>query len=244
MEQKPRHVAVIMDGNGRWATMRRKARSYGHRRGVAAAQGLVRSAAEYGVDELTLFGFSSENRGRPKREIEFLMWLFSDSLGDLSAFVDNGIRLRFVGALDYFGQRLLKRMREVEEETAPGKVMQVNVALNYGGRWDIAQAVARMERKGQTPPDLERVQQAIEQGLSVGDADLVIRTGDETRISNFLLWQSAYAEIYFTGVLWPDFDDGEFKRAMRWFARRRRRFGKTPSQLRTGKPARKPWRGQ
>lgn len=241
MEQKPRHVAIIMDGNGRWATTRRKARSYGHRRGVAAAQGVVRSAAEYGVDELTLFGFSSENRGRPKREIEFLMWLFSDSLGDLSAFVENGIRLKFVGALDYFGKGLLKRMREVERETAHGEVMQVNVALNYGGRWDIAQAVARM---GRPSPDPERVEEEIERGLTVGDADLIIRTGDETRISNFLLWQGAYAEIYFTGVLWPDFDAAEFKRAMRWFARRRRRFGKTPSQLRAKNPAMKRWRGR
>lgn len=232
MGHKPRHVAVIMDGNGRWATMRHKARSYGHRRGIVAAQGVIRAAAEYGVEQLTLFGFSSENRGRPKREVEFLMWLFSDALKDLSSFVENGIRLKFVGDLGYFDKRLRERMRGAEEETAGGKHMRVNVALNYGGRWDIAQAVARLNG---TTGGAAALGAAIERGLTVGDVDLVIRTGGETRISNFLLWQSAYAELYFTETLWPEYDAAAFGKTMQWFSRRRRRFGMTPGQSRAGR---------
>lgn len=234
MKHKPRHVAVIMDGNGRWASLQRKARTYGHRRGVIAAQSVIRAALRSGIAELTLFGFSSENRARPKREVEFLMWLFSDSLNDLSAFVENGVSLRFVGDLDYFGKRLRGRMRDAESETAGGRAMRMNIALNYGGRWDIAQAAMRAFDRSRAPKTAESVQSEIEKGLVVGDVDLLIRTGGEVRISNFLLWQCSYAELYFTKTLWPDFDERAFGRALTWFAQRRRRFGKTTGQLRIG----------
>lgn len=235
MKYKPRHVAVIMDGNGRWANLRRKARSYGHKRGVVAAQGVIRTALENGVPELTLFGFSSENRERPKREVEFLMWLFSDSLDDLSSFTENGVRLRFVGDLDYFGKRLLKRMRAAEDETSGGQAMLLNIALNYGGKWDIARAVTQAKERKTAAASPEQMQKEIESRLVVGDVDLLIRTGGEARLSNFLLWQSSYAEIYFIDTLWPDFDGLAFKKALKWFSLRRRRFGKTAAQLRTKK---------
>ena len=226
-----------MDGNGRWATARRKVRSYGHKRGVKAAQGVIRSALENKIPELTLFGFSSENRLRPKREVEFLMWLFSDSLKDLSSFVENKVRLKFVGDLDYFGERLLDGMRNAEKETKGGTALQLNIALNYGGRWDIVQAVEAAKsspkssmNKGLSSKQLEK---EINKHLVVGDVDLLIRSGGETRISNFLLWQSSYAEVYFIDTLWPDFDDDSFKHALKWFAQRKRKFGKTAAQSRT-----------
>lgn len=237
MDQPPRHVAVIMDGNGRWAAAKRKARTYGHRRGVNVAREITKAAAGQAVSELTLFGFSRENRQRPSGEVEILMRLLSNALSDVDELADNGICLKFVGDPGFFSSKLTDNMRRAEEKTAAGEVMRLNVALNYGGQWDIAQAVSRLP--GMSGGDAisdedacEKLQREISSRLLLGDVDLLIRTGGDTRVSNFLLWQIAYAEIYFTETLWPDFTPDAFKQALRWFAKRQRKFGKTPAQLR------------
>ena len=163
-----------------------------------------------------------------------LAYLLSDALGDFDELIENGIRLKFVGDLEFFGAKMVARMRRAEEKTGGGDAMLLNVALNYGGRWDIAQAVSRL------PPaagqwDDEQLQREIAGRLQVRESDLLIRTGGHARISNFLLWQLSYAELYFTDTLWPDFDQAAFQRALDWFAQCRRKFGKTPAQLKRGR---------
>ena len=233
----PRHVAVIMDGNGRWASRRALPRHLGHRAGVKAVRATVEGCARRGVEALTVFAFSSENWRRPVDEIARLMELFVEALDREAADLEqNGIRLHFIGDLQALQPDLVARMREVESRTAHCTRMMLNVAIGYGGRWDLVQAARRLAEQcvtGSLVPaaiDEIRIGQALE--LHTGpDPDLFIRTGGEQRVSNFLLWNLAYTELYFCETLWPDFDDAELELAFRHFAGRQRRFGLTQHQV-------------
>ena len=233
----PTHVAVIMDGNGRWAKARNKPRRAGHRAGVKAVRETVEAAAERGVDVLTLFAFSSENWGRPEAEVSSLMSLFVEALRrEVAELHRNNVRLRFIGALDQLSDGLQAKMAAAARKTAANTGLVLNVAVAYGGRWDIvkaAQTLARKASRGEI--DVEQIDaDAIAAQLQLAgmpDPDLLIRTGGEQRISNFLLWNLAYAELWFTDVLWPDFDKAEFDRALAVFAMKQRRYGQTGEQV-------------
>ncbi len=226
----PHHVAVIMDGNGRWAKARHLPRAEGHRQGVKALYRTVRHAAERGIRELTVFAFSSENWRRPAAEVSMLMRLFAASLRRWSSELQaSGVALRVVGERAPFGEEIVAAIEEAERATAGGRVMRLNIAANYGGRWDMCQAAAALAAAGE-PITPEGISARLATAGS-GDVDLLIRTGGEQRISNFLLWQAAYAELYVTDCLWPDFDAGELDRALAWFEGRERRFGMTSEQL-------------
>ncbi len=230
----PRHVAVIMDGNGRWAKKRFLPRVAGHVKGVELVREMVRSCLEQGVQYLTLFAFSSENWRRPQEEVTLLMQLFVKALEQEVEKLDrNGVRLRVIGDLSRFEQRLQDLIRKAEEKTAVNTRLDLTIAANYGGRWDIMQAVNKMVAA--QPDKSDGWQEAdLEPYLSMHFApepDLFIRTGGEERISNFLLWQLAYTELYFTPTLWPDFDAAEFGKAIASFQQRERRFGRTSEQL-------------
>jgi undecaprenyl diphosphate synthase len=223
----PKHVAVIMDGNGRWAKARGRPRSFGHRAGVQSARRVVTACRKHGVEAMTVFAFSQENWQRPATEVGLLMQLFLRTLSkELDNMHKNGIRLRFIGDHADFSPELRKLMRDAEARTAHNRALQLTVAVGYGGQWDIAQAAAACARAKQplTPENLEaRLQTA---GLQ--PVDLLIRTGGERRLSNFMLWQLAYTELYFTDTLWPEFREAEFERAIEWFRARERRFGRVP----------------
>jgi undecaprenyl diphosphate synthase len=233
----PRHVAVIMDGNGRWASARGKPRHAGHRAGVKSVRATVERAAERGVDYLTLFAFSSENWGRPAEEVSKLMGLFVEALRrEVDELHRNNVKLRFVGALEQLGDGLQKKIAAAEARTAGNTGLVVNVAVAYGGRWDItcaARAVAARVDSGQLAvKDIgEDTLEAELQLAGIPDPDLLIRTGGEQRISNFLLWNLAYSELWFTDVLWPDFDKPDFDAALAAFAQKQRRFGHTADQV-------------
>ena len=230
----PRHVAVIMDGNGRWAKKRLMPRFSGHIKGVGIVRKMVRACLERGIEYLTLFAFSSENWRRPQEEVSLLMQLFVKALEqEVDKLDQNGVRLRIIGDLSHFEPRLQELIRTAEKRTAGNSRLQLTIAANYGGRWDIMQAVNAMlqsqpeKRSGWSEADLEPF-------LSMHFApepDLFIRTGGEERISNFLLWQLAYTELYFTGTLWPEFDRSKFDLAIASFQKRERRFGRTSEQL-------------
>jgi len=230
----PRHVAIIMDGNGRWARKRYMPRFSGHAKGVEMVRETVRSCLERGVEFLTLFAFSSENWRRPPEEVGLLMQLFVKALEQEVDKLDrNGVRLRIIGDLSRFEKGLQELIVAAEARTAGNTRLQLTIAANYGGRWDIMQAVNAMlsaqpgKQSGWSEADLESF-------LSMSFApepDLFIRTGGEERISNFLLWQLAYTELYFTGTLWPEFERAEFDRAIASFQKRERRFGRTGEQL-------------
>lgn len=230
----PKHVAVIMDGNGRWAKKRFLPRVAGHVKGVELVREMVRACLERGVQYLTLFAFSSENWRRPQEEVTLLMQLFVKALEQEVEKLDrNGVRLRVIGDLERFEPRLQELIRQAEAKTASNTRLDLTIAANYGGRWDIMQATNQMlaaqpeKRAGWQECDLEP-------HLSMSFApepDLFIRTGGEERISNFLLWQLAYTELYFTPTLWPDFDTAEFDKAIVSFQQRERRFGRTSEQL-------------
>jgi undecaprenyl diphosphate synthase len=230
----PRHVAVIMDGNGRWATARHLPRAAGHSRGVDAVRSTIESCARRGVEYLTLFAFSSENWRRPADEVSLLMRLFVSSLQrEVGRLVETGVRMRVVGQVDSLEPELRRLILEAEQRTAHNERLNLTVCASYGGRWDIVQAAARLMnravREGKAV-EIDEQRFAAELALQFGpDPDLLIRTGGESRISNFLLWQLAYTELYFTDVLWPDFDAGELEIAFSWFARRERRFGRVAS---------------
>ena len=236
----PRHVAVIMDGNGRWAAKRVLPRQFGHRAGVKAVRNTVEGCARRGVEYLTLFAFSSENWGRPAEEVGALMELFVEAMDrELPELHQNGIRLRFIGDLERLRPAILERMRQGEEQTAGNQRMTLNLAISYGGRWDILRAAQRLAQRavaGQIAPDaIDETAFAAELQLqATPDPDLFIRTGGEQRISNFLLWNLAYTELYFCDVLWPDFDEAELERAFARFGRRERRFGLTSAQVQSG----------
>ncbi len=230
----PRHIAIIMDGNGRWAKKRFLPRIAGHRRGVDNVRSTVRACAEKGVEFLTIFAFSSENWRRPPEEVSFLMQLFIVALEqEIAKLHANGIRFRAIGNLSRFEPRLTKLIADAEELTRDNKRLALTVAVNYGGRWDLIQGVSRMLKCN---PQLANgfAETDLLPYLSMSYApepDLFIRTGGEQRISNFLLWQIAYTELYFTDTLWPDFDATEFELALASYQRRERRFGRTSEQL-------------
>ena len=229
----PHHIAVVMDGNGRWAQKRFLPRVAGHRQGVEAVRALIRSAGEYGVESLTVFAFSSENWQRPPDEVSFLMDLFLRALRDeVQKMHANGIRFRAVGDTSVLDDETRRLIDDAEQLTALNGKLQFNVAVNYGGRWDIEQAVAKAAAQG----DASRFAEFLSFAGQT-DPDLFIRTGGERRISNFLLWQMAYTELYFTDTLWPDFGADEFEKALAWYAVRERRFGKTSDQIRETVPA-------
>ncbi|CAB3963222.1 di-trans,poly-cis-decaprenylcistransferase [Burkholderia sp. AU31652] len=232
----PRHIAIIMDGNGRWATERRLPRVAGHTRGVDAVRAVVEGCARAGVEYLTLFAFSSENWRRPNDEVSFLMRLFITALerevGKLHA---NGIRLRVVGDLDRFEPRIRELIRRAETKTARNTRLTLTIAANYGGRWDILQATKKLvEQAVREGREVEVTEDAFAPHLAMAYApepDLFIRTGGEQRVSNFLLWQLAYAEFYFTDKYWPDFDGAALADAIASYTERERRFGRTSAQL-------------
>jgi undecaprenyl diphosphate synthase len=232
----PRHVAIIMDGNGRWATERRLPRVAGHTRGVDAVRATVESCARRGVEYVTLFAFSSENWRRPTEEVSFLMRLFVTALerevGKLHA---NGIRLRVVGDVSMFDDRIRTLIQRAEAKTARNTRLTLTIAANYGGRWDIMQATRKLVEQAAVLGRAVSVdEESFERHLAMSYApepDLFIRTGGEQRISNFLLWQLAYTEFYFTDTYWPDFDADALSRAIESYGDRERRFGRTSAQL-------------
>ncbi len=229
----PQHIAIVMDGNGRWAKKRFLPRVAGHVRGVEAIRRTIEGCIVRNIPYLTVFAFSSENWKRPGEEVNFLMNLFLSSLeketGKLHA---NDIRLKVVGDLSRFDAPLQKAIAAAEEKTSDNSKLTLTVCANYGGRWDILQAARRMSGEGLDVNDMTQERLSSFLALSYApDPDLFIRTGGETRISNFLLWQLAYSELYFTETFWPDFDDGELEKAIMSFQSRERRFGKTSEQL-------------
>lgn len=236
-EPLPQHIAIIMDGNGRWAKAHSQPRHAGHRAGVKATRAIVEHAAKRGIKALTLFAFSSENWSRPVEEVSSLMSLFFEVLQrEVDVLHRNGIRVRFVGARDQLSSRLRTKLEAAEEQTATNDRMQLVLAVAYGGRWDIlqaAKAIARRVSAGELSPD-SIDEQSFADLLSLSGApplDLLIRTGGEHRISNFLLWDMAYTELYFDETLWPEFDEARFERALEFFGGRQRRFGRTSDQL-------------
>ncbi|HYS11727.1 MAG TPA: polyprenyl diphosphate synthase [Burkholderiaceae bacterium] len=235
--EPPQHVAVIMDGNGRWATRRHLPRVAGHSRGVDAVRSTIEACGKAGVHYLTLFAFSSENWRRPQDEVSTLMRLFVSALQkEVGKLIENGVRMRVVGRVDDFDAPLRALMREAEEQTAANDRLHLTICASYGGRWDIMQAMQRLLR---ARPQLAQAPEAItEDDLApylalafAPEPDLLIRTGGEQRISNFLLWQLAYTELYFTDLLWPDFDTKALDAALAWYQSRERRFGRTSAQV-------------
>lgn len=233
----PEHVAIIMDGNGRWAKQRGLPRTAGHRAGAKSVRAVVEESVRHGVGVLTLFAFSSENWRRPPGEVMVLMELFMSTLQvEVQRLVEHGIRLRIIGDLSAFSTRLQAQFAHAEALTQDNDRLILQIAANYGGRWDITQAARAMARDvlaGRlTPDDINEA--AVAARLSfpgVPDPDLFIRTGGEKRISNFLLWQSAYAELYFSDLMWPEFDAAAYAAALNDFARRQGRFGLTGEQV-------------
>lgn len=233
----PRHVAIIMDGNGRWANRRRLPRFAGHKAGVEAVRSTVRACSEKGISVLTLFAFSSENWRRPAEEVGMLMGLFMTALEqEVRKLNEYNIKLRIIGDRTAFSEALQRRIEDAEQLTGGNDGLELVVAANYGGRWDVTQAaraIAEQVADGQLDPA------AIDEDVfgsrlclaNAPEPDLFIRTGGEKRVSNFLLWQLAYTEFYFTDTLWPDFDRSSFEGALASYASRERRFGRTGEQL-------------
>ncbi|VVC84062.1 isoprenyl transferase [Sideroxydans sp. CL21] len=234
----PRHIAIIMDGNGRWAKQRFMPRVMGHQRGVETVREMVKACRQLGVEYLTLFAFSSENWRRPADEVSFLMQLFLKMLErEVGKLHENNIRLKVIGDRSRFESQLVRYIEEAEQLTANNTSLTLTIAANYGGRWDIMQA---MHALSQAHP--ERATAFEEEELApylsmhyAPEPDLFIRTGGEQRISNFLLWQLAYTELYFTDTLWPAFDRAELESAIQSYQKRERRFGRTSEQLSEGK---------
>ena len=239
VDNVPRHVAIIMDGNGRWAQQRGKLRTFGHKAGVDAVRASVRLARKVGVESLTLFAFSSENWQRPQEEVSVLMKLFSLVLkSEVKKLNKNDIRLKVIGDINAFDSKLQEKIKQAEQLTANNKSLTLNIAANYGGRWDIINATRQLVEKAKNGQlNAESINEEMfnehVSTASVPELDLLIRTGGDHRVSNFLLWQCAYAEFYFTDVLWPDFDEVVFTEAIKDFANRQRRFGLTGAQIMT-----------
>ena len=233
----PRHVAIIMDGNGRWAQQHGRARVSGHRAGVKTARSVVESCAQAGIEALTLFAFSSENWNRPADEVNSLMRLFIEVLQrEVDALHENDIQLSFIGSRTNLPNILQKRMEDVEQRTAGNSRMSLVLAVAYGGRWDIVQASRRIAEKVRAgdlaPGDIDEA--VISRHLMLAGMtgpDLLIRTGGERRISNFLLWDLAYSELFFSDTLWPDFHKKDLEEAFEFYGNRQRRFGRTSGQL-------------
>src|SRR3954462_5081840 len=229
----PRHVAIIMDGNGRWAKRQHLPRIAGHRRGVESVRAAVATCAERGVKFLTLFAFSSENWRRPADEVALLMQLFQMALSsEVEKLHRNGVRLKVVGDTQRFDPAIRRLIEQGERLTADNQRLTLTVAANYGGRWDILQAVNRFFREHPTAKEIQEEQLTPLLAMSYApEPDLFIRTGGEQRVSNFLLWQLAYTELYFTETLWPDFNAAALDQAIESFRTRERRFGRTSEQL-------------
>jgi undecaprenyl diphosphate synthase len=232
----PRHIAITMDGNGRWASARGLARSAGHKAGLAPVRLCIEECARRGIEALTLFAFSSENWSRPLLEVASLMDLFVEALDkELTELHAKGVRVRFIGARRNLSVRLQTRIAAAEERTGANERLKLQLAVSYGGRWDLVQAAQRLARECASgalrPADITETRFAGALELAgLPEADLLIRTGGEQRISNFLLWEAAYAELYFTPRLWPEFAVADFEEALRFFAGRERRFGQTAAQ--------------
>ena len=233
----PKHVAMVMDGNGRWAEKRLQPRVFGHRAGVKVVRNMVEECARTGIEVLTLFAFSSENWQRPAEEVSGLMELFLRAVrSEAEQLNRDGVRLRFIGELSRFSQPLRQEMQQLVALTCGNTRLSLNVAVNYGGRWDIAQAARRLAedvRDGFLQAG-DITEASMSPYLALADlppVDLFIRTGGEVRVSNFLLWQIAYAELYFTAKLWPDFDALALQTALDEYASRQRRFGKVPAKV-------------
>jgi undecaprenyl diphosphate synthase len=233
----PRHVAIIMDGNGRWAESRHRPRTFGHRAGARAVNACIDACLADGIQVLTLFAFSSENWRRPKDEVGALMQLFLRALDrEVDELLRRGVQVRFIGERSAFAPELQERMTRAEAATAANRRLHLCIAANYGGRWDIAQAMRAVAQDVQAgrlqSADIDEARVAPYFSLhDLPEPDLFIRTGGEHRISNFLLWQMAYCELYFSDVLWPDFDAAALRAAFTDFARRERRFGMTGGQI-------------
>jgi undecaprenyl diphosphate synthase len=233
----PRHIAIIMDGNGRWAKKRFQPRFMGHRAGVKAVEAIVKHCAELGVEVLSLFAFSSENWRRPSKEVNLLMELFSHALSHQVKRLDkNNIQLRVIGDTRKFSPSLQKQIKQAEESTAKNTGLILNIAANYGGRWDITQATQKLMQKvqsGELAPEEVTEEMLNDNLMTAGlpEPDLFIRTGGEERVSNFLLWQLAYTEFFFTETLWPEFSPELLDQAIASFGQRERRFGRTSEQL-------------
>jgi len=231
----PHHIAIVMDGNGRWASKRFLPRIAGHRQGVESLKRCARACDARGVRVLTVFAFSSENWKRPSDEVSGLMDLFALALSrEVTQLKADGVQLRFIGDRNGLSDRVLHHMQQAQDATASNSRLVLNVCFNYGGRWDIVQAAATLHEQGLafSEENFNRVMATAH----VPDPDLVIRTGGEQRISNFLLWQSAYSEFYFSDVLWPDFDAACLDQAIASYAQRERRFGLTSEQVQTPAP--------
>ena len=233
----PRHIGIVMDGNGRWAKARHRPRSFGHNAGRKAVREVVEGCLRQGVEALTLFAFSSENWKRPEDEVGALMDLFVRALDkEVDELHGNGVRLRFIGELEAFEAPLQNRMLAAMKRTASNDKLHMNVAVNYGGRWDIVQATRKAAiavARGDLPAEAID-EAAFDRWTCLAELpplDLFIRTGGDRRVSNFLLWQMAYAELYFTDTLWPDFNQVSLQDAIDDFARRERRFGRTGDQI-------------
>ena len=235
MSAPPRHLAIIMDGNGRWAKRRRLPRQAGHLMGASGLKRIVRACADQGVEYLTIFAFSTENWRRPADEVSALMSLFIQYLTrEVKEMREQGVRLRVIGNRDAFDLPLQRLIEEAESATAHNTRLNLTVAANYGGQWDILHAMQAWHDAHPDQPLSALTQQELAQYLSTAgmpDPDLLIRTGGESRISNFLLWQMAYTEFYFTDALWPDFDEKALEEALTWYGTRVRRFGKTDEQV-------------
>ena len=224
----PRHVAIIMDGNGRWARKRMLPRVAGHRRGLEAVRATVENCAERGIEYLTVFAFSSENWRRPAEEVALLMQLFQTALtSEVERMHKSGIRLKVVGDTERFGAKIQRLIEQGERLTADNRRLTLTIAANYGGRWDILQAANKVKER---PIDEATLAQHLAMSYAP-EPDLFIRTGGEERVSNFLLWQLAYTELYFTETLWPDFDAAALDQAIASYASRERRFGRTSEQV-------------
>jgi undecaprenyl diphosphate synthase len=230
MSNLPHHVAIVMDGNGRWAKKRFLPRVAGHRQGVESLKRCVHASSDRGIKVLTVFAFSSENWNRPQEEVSGLMELLVLALErEVRSMNESGVRICFVGDLSRMSARARASILQAQEDTYRNTVLTLNVCFNYGGRWDIAQAANKLIAKGEQITEL-----SLDRAMAlahVSDPDLLIRTGGENRISNFLLWQCAYSELYFTDALWPDFDVAALDVALENYATRERRFGKTSDQI-------------
>ncbi len=236
MSQVPQHIAIVMDGNGRWASKRFLPRIAGHRQGVESLRRCVRAVVQRGVKVLTVFAFSSENWHRPADEVSGLMDLFAMALGrEVPQLKLDGIRIKFVGERAGLSAKVAAGIEQAESSTASNSRLVLNICFNYGGRWDIVQAAAKLAAQGK--PVTEQELSAAMALAHVADPDLVVRTGGEQRISNFLLWQSAYSEFYFSDKLWPEFDEAELDRAIASYGQRERRFGKTSDQITQAVPS-------
>lgn len=231
----PAHIAIVMDGNGRWATKRFMPRLAGHKQGLESLRRCVRLCIERGVRVLTVFAFSSENWNRPQEEVSGLMGLMASALSrEVPKLIAEGVRIHFVGERTSLPERVRTGFEQAEQDSCSNTQLVLNICFNYGGRWDIAQAAAQLAAQG-----LALTEANLSRAMSMGhvpDPDLVIRTGGETRISNFLLWQSAYAEFHFSDALWPEFGAKELDAAIADYAKRERRYGKTSAQMQQAAP--------